>query len=55
MVFMNYLVNYFFVATAETESVKKLYVKIADAYGSLGILTLAAGRCQTMCNSYCIY
>lgn len=33
-----------FVATQETEAVKKQYTKILDAYGCLGVLQLNAGE-----------
>lgn len=36
--------NAFFAAAQETEAVKKLYTKIVDAYGCLGVLQLNAGE-----------
>jgi len=38
-------------AAIETETVKKLYTKIADAYGCLGVLNL--GGCMLCC--FCFY
>lgn len=45
---MCFICSFFCIASQELETIKKQYVKIADAYGCLGVLQVNAGESSVL-------